>query len=141
MITAKNPNAVLMICLFHNLRTFHQEVITEKMAIFAAQKITVLEIICKLVYAHNDEEYQKFYQLLKQTKLKELIHYFDNNWHSIKEQWVEGLKHESHHYLHSMNNGLESICNTEDYKFCYKILFYLELLSRANEMFRSVILG
>ena len=109
VLAEKMPNAVLMICLFHTLRTFRREITTEKMGISAAQRITVLEIICKLVYAQNDEEYQKFYQLLKQTKLKEVIHYFDDNWHGIKEQWVEGLKRESCHYLNSTNNRLESI--------------------------------
>ena len=85
VLAEKTPNVALMICLFHTLRTFCREITTEKMDISAAQKITALEIICKLVNAHNNEEYQKFYQLLKQTKLKNVIHYFDENWHGIKE--------------------------------------------------------
>ena len=109
VLAEKIPNAALMICLFHTLRTFRREITTEKMGISAAQRITALEIICKLVYAHNNEEYQKFYQLLKQTELKNVIHYFDENWHGIKEQWVEGLKRESCHYLNSTNNRLESM--------------------------------
>ena len=79
------------------------------MGISVAQRITTLKIICKLVYTHNNEEYQKFYQLLKQTELKNVIHYFDENWHEIKEQWVERLKRKSCHYLNSTNNRLESI--------------------------------
>ena len=97
VLAEKISNAALMICLFHTLRTFRCEITTEKMGTSAAQRITALEITCKLVYAHNNEEYQKIYQLLKETKLKNVIHYFDENWHGIKEQWVEGLKRESCH--------------------------------------------
>ena len=107
VLAEKIPNAALMICLFHTLRTFRHEITTEKMGISAAQRITALEIICKLLYTQNNEEYQKFYQLLKQNK--NVIHYFDENWHGIKEQWVEGLKRESCHYLNSTNNRLESM--------------------------------
>ena len=64
VLAEKILNAAIMICLFHTLRTFLREITAEKMGISAAQRITALEIICKLVYAHNNEEYQKFYQLL-----------------------------------------------------------------------------
>lgn len=79
------------------------------MGISAAQRIIALEIICKLVYAQNNEEYQKFYQQLQQTELKKVIHYFDDNWHGIKEQWVEGLKRESCHYLTVQTTGLKAL--------------------------------
>ena len=75
----------------------------------AAQRIIVLEIISKLVYAQDEEEYMKFYQQLKESNLKQVIEYFDDNWHRIKEQWVEGLKCEACHYLNSTNNRLKSI--------------------------------
>ena len=55
------------------------------------------------------KEYLKFYQQLKDTKLKQVIKYFDENWHEIREQWVEDLKREACHYLNSTNNRLESI--------------------------------
>ena len=105
----KIPNATLMICLFHTLRTFRREITTEKVGINAAQRITVLEILSRLVYARNEEEYFKYYQQLKNTKLNRVIQYFNDNWHEIKEQWVEGLKRDACHYLNSTNNRLESI--------------------------------
>ena len=61
------------------------------------------------MYARDEEEYFKLYQELKDTKLKQVIEYFDNNWHEIRKQWVEGLKREACHYLNSTNNRLESI--------------------------------
>ena len=109
VLAEKIPNAVLLICLFHTLRTFHREITTEKMGISAAQRVTVLEIISKLAYAKDEEDYSKYYQQLMETKLKRVIKYFDDNWHEIREQWVEGFKRESCNYLNSTNNRLESI--------------------------------
>ena len=101
VLAEKIPNAVLMICLFHTLRNFRHEITSDKMGINAAQRITVLEIISKLVYARDEEEHMKFNQQLKESNLKQVIEYFDDNWHGIKEQWVEGLKREACHYLNS----------------------------------------
>jgi len=109
VLAEKIPNAVLLICLFHTLRTFCREVTTDKMGISAAQRVTVLEIISKLAYAKDEEDYRKYYQQLRDTKLKRVIEYFDDNWHEIREQWVEGFKQESCNYLNSTNNRLESI--------------------------------
>ena len=80
-----------MICLFHTLRTFCREITAEKMNLNAALRVTVLEIIAKLAYARDEDDYLKYYQQLKETKLTEVIDYFDTNWHGIKEQWVEGV--------------------------------------------------
>ena len=49
-ITAeKVPSAALMICLFHTLKTFRWEITVGKMNLNAAQRVTVLEIIAKLM--------------------------------------------------------------------------------------------
>ena len=69
VLAEKISDAVLMICLFHTLRTFHREIASEKMGINAAQRIIVLETISKL----DKEEYMKFYQLLKESNLKQVI--------------------------------------------------------------------
>jgi len=53
-------------------------------------KELILQIIFKLVYA-RDEEYMKFYQRLKESILKQVIECFNDNWHSIREQWWKGL--------------------------------------------------
>ena len=108
VLTEKIPNAYLLICLFHTLRTFRREIKTEKMNITTAQRVTVLEIITKLVYAQNEASYNQFYQQLQNTKLTSVLNYFDKNWHGIRNQWVEGLKHDSCNYLNSANNRLES---------------------------------
>ena len=61
------------------------------------------------MYAQDEDEYSEFYQQLKETKLKQVIQYYDDNWHGIKELWVEGLKREACHFLNSTNNRIESI--------------------------------
>ena len=70
-----------MICLFHTLQTFRREITPEKVGITATQKIMVSELITKLVYAPDEDEYSKFYQQLKETKLKQVLQYYDENWH------------------------------------------------------------
>ena len=109
LLSEKIPTAQLLICLFHVLRTFRREITCEKMGITAAQRMSVLEIISKLVYSQDQQDYHVYYQQLKETKLKSVIEYYDQNWHDIRSQWVEGLKHDCCHYLNSTNNQLESL--------------------------------
>ena len=61
VLTEKILNANLLIYLFHTLHTFRQEITTEKMNITAAQRVTVLEIITKLIYPQNETSYDQFY--------------------------------------------------------------------------------
>ena len=68
-----------------------------------------IEIISKLVYSQDQQNYHVHYQQLKETKLKSVIEYCDQNWHDIRSQWVEELKHDYCHYLNSTNNQLESL--------------------------------
>ena len=71
------PNAVLLICLFHTLRTFHCEPL-KKMDITNDQQQMSLEIISKLVYSRSEDEYRVFYHQLKGMKLKLVNEYLKN---------------------------------------------------------------
>ena len=108
VLTEKIPNAVLLICLFHTLRTFRREITADKMYVTSEQRKMVLEIITKRVYARNETEYQQYYRHLKDTKLKSVVQYFDENWHGIQAQWVDGLKNEACNFMNRTNNRLES---------------------------------
>ena len=79
VLSEEIPNAVLQICLFHTLRSFKQDISTEKLHITSDQRQMTLEIITKLVYSKNETEYQKHYQELIDTKLKPVIDYFNKN--------------------------------------------------------------
>ncbi|KAM9314821.1 uncharacterized protein KZ484_024514 [Pholidichthys leucotaenia] len=107
VMSEKIPHAKLQICLFHTLRMFRREITTEKMGIKAKQRLTVLEIMQKLVYAKNEEEYQQIYGKLCQLNIKPVMDYFHSQWHNIREQWVEGLKSQCVNFLISTNNRVE----------------------------------
>ena len=55
------PNAVVLICLFHTLRTFRREVSCEKLGISSGQRTMCLELLQKMVYAATDDEYTRLY--------------------------------------------------------------------------------
>ena len=98
IITEKLPNANLLICLFHTLRSFRREITTEKMGITAAQRVTVLDLFSKLVYAQSEESYQVIYNKLLETKLKSVLNYYDEHWHHICDR---ACKNRS--YLHKIH--------------------------------------
>ena len=49
------PNASLLICLYHTLRTFRREITIEKMGITSAERDRALEIITKIVYSKSEK--------------------------------------------------------------------------------------
>ena len=95
-----------MICLFHVLRTFRREITCEKLGITSAERGLALEIVQKMTYAKTSCEYLELYQDLKDAKLPGVVDYFDTNWHSIKEQWVDGLKNDNVVFLNRTNNRI-----------------------------------
>ena len=109
VIRDKLPGAAIHICLFHVLRTFRREVTTEKLGIRSDERLVCLEILQKMAYAAGEVEYAKLYVDLQQTRHPAVMTYFDANWHTIREQWVEGLKLRQRSFLTRTNNRVESI--------------------------------
>lgn len=103
------PNARLLICLFHTLRSFRREISSDRLGIKKSERIFCLEQIQKMVYATTDEEYDQLYQSFKESVLQEVLEYFDKNWHPIRHEWVLGIKARSGSFLNNTNNRLESI--------------------------------
>ena len=68
-----------------------------------------LEIIQKMAYAKSATEYAELHQDLHGANLKSVTEYFNNNWHPIKEQWVDGLKNDNVTFQNRTNNRLECI--------------------------------
>ena len=87
------PDAKLLICLYHALRSFRREVTCEKMSISSAERNRVLEIIQSIAYANSEEAYKVNLKILQNTKLHTVVDYFIENWDSIKEQWVMFYHH------------------------------------------------
>lgn len=103
------PQATLLICLFHVLKTFRREITSERVGITSAERYMVLEIVQRMAYSTNEEMYMKCYKELKETKWTKVIEYFNSNWHEIREQWVNGFKDDSLTYQNRTNNRVESI--------------------------------
>ena len=100
------PQANLLICLFHTLHTFQREITCKKLGISSGERALCLELLSKMAYAQSEEAYIKFYDQFKRSVPKNVINYFDGSWHSIREQWVDGLKNS---YFNRTNNRVESI--------------------------------
>lgn len=79
------------------------------MGISAAQRITALEIIQKIAYSGSLAIYTENYNLLLSTSSKSVIEYFNANWHTIKDDWVMGLKFSCGNFMNNTNNRLESL--------------------------------
>uniref|UniRef100_A0A1X7VCY6 SWIM-type domain-containing protein n=1 Tax=Amphimedon queenslandica TaxID=400682 RepID=A0A1X7VCY6_AMPQE len=45
-----------------------------------------------MAYSSSEVHYLHLYEQLKQTEVKSVLQYFDDNWHDIRQQWVNGLK-------------------------------------------------
>ena len=103
------PQASLLICLFHTLRTFRREVTVEKMVITVGQRAYALEMFQKMAYSRSVDEYDSYYTDFKSSAPRSVVSYFDNNWHPIKEQLVMFMKRSSGNFLNDTNNWSESI--------------------------------
>lgn len=109
VIASELANAHLLICLFHTMRSFKREISCEKLGITSAERILALEIVQKLAYSQSEEMYSTYYKELVDTNLHSVIDYFNENWHGIRDQWVEGLKNDNFNMLNRTNNRLECI--------------------------------
>ncbi|CAB3983003.1 zinc finger SWIM domain-containing 3-like [Paramuricea clavata] len=109
VIKEEIQQAGLLICLFHTMRSFKREITTEKMGISVDERLQVLEIIQSMAYAPTEEVYQDLYAQLMDTRFSAVKVYFIENWHSIRDEWVEGNKKKFSNFLNSTNNHLESI--------------------------------
>ena len=103
------PQATLLICLYHVLRTFCREITSDKMGITAAERLHVLDILQRMSYATKEETYFAIYKELQQTGLKTITDYFNDNWHQIRNEWVCGLKDDNLTFQNHTNNCVESI--------------------------------
>ena len=58
---AEFPNASVLICLFHVLRSFRREVTCEKLGLRVGERDHALELITKLLYSKSEAEYNGYY--------------------------------------------------------------------------------
>lgn len=99
----------IQICLFHALRNFNREITTAKRSITAAQRELVLDILARMAYSRSSAEYDHLYSTLRNLNLPEVIEYFDENWHTIRNEWTLHGKNEWNNYMNYTNNRVESL--------------------------------
>ena len=100
------PDASLLICLFHVLRTFRREVSQDKLAISIIERTTSLDLLQGMAYAASPEAYERMYAEFCASVPQAVRTYFDRNWHGIRQ---ECHKRGHGNYMTDTNNRLESI--------------------------------
>lgn len=110
--TEKYPDAVLQICLYHVLLTFHREVTTTKREITADQRLCALEILQRIVYSQSSESYDAIYQELCDLDLEHVTNYFNANWHPIRDEWTLHGRNKYVNFLTTTNNRTERLNRT-----------------------------
>ena len=103
------PQAKLLICLYHTFRSFRREIVTEKMGITSGERSMCLEMLQQMAYATTEEGYSEVHTRFCNCAPPTVVEYVAENWHSIHEQWVMGMKFSTGNFLNITNNRLESI--------------------------------
>ena len=109
VIKEQLPNAAVLICLFHTLRSLRREISCEKMGITSGQRSHCLEMLQKLAYATSPAQYGDLYTEFQGSAPQTVQDYFEENWHGIRDEWVLGMKSNCGNFLNFTNNRLESI--------------------------------
>lgn len=130
----KFPNAVLQICLYHVLVNFSREITTTKRNITKAERQNALDVIQRLVYSTSEESYDNVYQELIDLNLEEVLEYFNDNWHQIRDEWTLYGRNKYANYLNWTNNRTESM----NQKFKMLSNRYANLSSFFNNLFTTM---
>lgn len=70
IVTELLPQSSLHICAFHTLQTFRREISVQKLGITKPAQETALDILQHMVYAKDDDEYQRLHETLKSSSPK-----------------------------------------------------------------------
>ena len=62
VIKGSIPDAAVLICLFHTLRSLGPEITCEKLGITAGQRSACLETMQKFAYASSEAKYSQLYE-------------------------------------------------------------------------------
>ena len=65
---------------------------------------TCSEMVQKLVYASSVAKYNELYEQLQRDSPREVVAYFNKNWHPIKDEWVLGMKSDCGSVMNFTNN-------------------------------------
>lgn len=103
------PNAKLIICLFHALKIFNQEISMKNMGITPAECKLAKECFTKIAYASTEEIYSKEVANMKKVVPKRVIDYFEQNWETVRDEWVVYSTFDCFSLSNRSNNRLECV--------------------------------
>ncbi|XP_034249610.1 uncharacterized protein LOC117650351 isoform X2 [Thrips palmi] len=98
------PHIDVQLCSFHVPNSFKRNTLKEK------NKESVREVLQKMVYCKNDEEYNELYKELKcVASSKFMTNYFDKYYHHCANAWTRKSKHHSPNFGNDTTNRNESM--------------------------------
>ncbi|KAK8783507.1 hypothetical protein V5799_010127 [Amblyomma americanum] len=100
------PQAHVLICVFHTLKTFRHEITCAKMTMSAEQRDHTLKLLQRMVYARSDEEFARLEDQLDSTAPASVLEYYNKNWRSIKNEWHKGPQFLAGSFNNTTNNRL-----------------------------------
>ncbi|XP_022103351.1 zinc finger SWIM domain-containing protein 1-like isoform X2 [Acanthaster planci] len=89
------PAASVQMCLSHVLRRFEQDASKQRLGLQKEEEAFCLKLMRRLAGSKSEEVYMENYQQLLNTELGAVVEYYNTTWHTIREEWVEGLKSRS----------------------------------------------
>ncbi|KAH9384541.1 hypothetical protein HPB48_026549 [Haemaphysalis longicornis] len=103
------PDAKVLICVFHTLKTFRREIACNKMDITPQERDEALTLLQKMVFSRSNEAFEKLQEEFDQTVCQEIRSYYDKNWRPIKDEWYTGPQFMSENFNNTTNNRIESL--------------------------------
>jgi zinc finger SWIM domain-containing protein 3 len=128
------PHANLVLCLFHTLKAF-RKALTKSLGITSVEQEKARKIFQNIAYSMSNAQYDSNYRELLNLNLPEVTKYFNENWHPIRTEWVQGFKEKFVTFNTSTTNHLENI-NQKIKQVCRRYSninsFYNDLLTEIK---------
>ncbi|KAH9379452.1 hypothetical protein HPB48_022114 [Haemaphysalis longicornis] len=102
------PQAKVLVCVYHTLRTFGREVSAKKLGITAEDRQTSLKLLQKMVLSKSDNEFEKHEKEFDQEVHPSIKAYYDKNWRPVRHEWYTGPQFVESSFNNTTNNRLEN---------------------------------
>ncbi|XP_036342833.1 uncharacterized protein LOC118752089 [Rhagoletis pomonella] len=131
------PNVPIYICRYHVLKTFSRQIPTRRGE--TQMKEICLKLLQDMVYSGSMEEYTKIYKLLCEVANREILEYFNKNWHNIFHEWTafsmrdQNLGNFTNNRLESINKHLKAVIPKRSSQLQFLGSFFVWLQFHNNE--------
>ena len=100
------------------------------------------------MYSSSEEEYEKYYAEFSKSAPQSVTQYYDANWHSIRDEWVECYKslsftlgENTNNRLECINGKLKSVCSQFASLSCFFDHFFAVLSVLRNERNHNTVMA